>query len=127
MRSFIRFVASLVIVLVTTFAAPVTAQDFRGRINGSVTDNTKAVLPGVTVTVSSPALIQAQVQVTGAAGDYRFLALPPGVYDLTFDLAGFQTVKRVTRNRFAPCDPRRVRHQVGRTGKFVVVVTALVD
>ena len=59
-------------------ALPVAAQDFRGRINGTVTDNTGAVLPGVTVTVSSPALIQPQVQVTSAEGDYRFLALPPG-------------------------------------------------
>ncbi len=48
---------------------PASAQDFRGRINGTVTDNTGAVLPGVTVTVSSPALIQPQVQVTGAEGD----------------------------------------------------------
>src|SRR5215208_2809056 len=70
------------------------AQDFRGRINGTVSDNSGAVLPGVTVTASSRALIQPQVQVSGAAGDYRFVALPPGVYDITFDLAGFQTVKR---------------------------------
>ena len=73
---------------------PVGAQDFRGRINGTVTDNTGAVLPGVTVTVSSPALIQPQVQVTSAAGDYRFLALPPGVYNLNFELAGFGSVNR---------------------------------
>ena len=46
--------------------APASAQDFRGRINGTVTDNTGAVLPGVTVTATSPALIQPQVQVTGA-------------------------------------------------------------
>ena len=70
------------------------AQDFRGRINGTVTDNTGAVLPGVTVTASSPALIQPQVQVTGADGNYRFIALPPGVYELNFELSGFQTVKR---------------------------------
>jgi hypothetical protein len=70
------------------------AQDFRGRINGTVSDNTGAVLPGVTVTASSPALIQPQVQVTGADGGYRFLALAPGVYDVNFELAGFQTVKR---------------------------------
>jgi hypothetical protein len=75
-------------------AAPVAAQDFRGRINGTVTDHTGAVLPGVTVTVSSPALIQPQVQVSGAAGDYRFPALPAGVYDVSFDLAGFQSTKR---------------------------------
>jgi outer membrane receptor protein involved in Fe transport len=59
-----------------------------------VSDNTGAVLPGVTVTVSSPALIQPQTQVTGAEGDYRFIALPPGVYDVSFELAGFQGVKR---------------------------------
>ena len=57
-------------------AAPTSAQDFRGRINGTVTDNTGAVLPGVTVTASSPALIQPQVQVSGANGSYRFIALP---------------------------------------------------
>jgi len=73
---------------------PASAQDFRGRINGTVTDDTGAVLPGVTVTVSSPALIQPQVQVTGADGTYRFLALPPGVYAVDFELTGFQSVKR---------------------------------
>ncbi|MGH9387393.1 MAG: carboxypeptidase regulatory-like domain-containing protein [Vicinamibacterales bacterium] len=72
----------------------VQAQDFRGRINGTVADNTGAVLPGATVTTSSPALMQPHVQVTGADGSYRFLALPPGVYDLMFELAGFQGVKR---------------------------------
>ncbi|HUE88122.1 MAG TPA: carboxypeptidase-like regulatory domain-containing protein, partial [Vicinamibacterales bacterium] len=75
-------------------AAPTSAQDFRGRINGTVTDNTGAVLPGVTVTATSPALIQPQVQVTGIDGSYRFLALPPGVYDVMYELAGFQGVKR---------------------------------
>src|SRR5918999_2446674 len=77
-----------------SMAAPTLAQDFRGRINGTVTDNTGAVMPGVTVTASSPALIQPQVQVTGADGSYRFLALPPGVYDVAFELLGFQNVKR---------------------------------
>jgi Carboxypeptidase regulatory-like domain len=79
------------IVLATTHAQ---AQDFRGRINGTVTDNTGAVLPGVSVTATSPALIQPQLQVTGADGSYRFLALPPGVYEIAFELAGFQNVKR---------------------------------
>lgn len=83
-------------VLLVSVVAPswVHAQDFRGRINGTVTDNTGAVLPGVTVTTSSAALIQPQMQVTGADGSYRFLALPPGVYDLMFELPGFQGVKR---------------------------------
>ena len=77
-----------------TFASPTAAQDFRGRINGTVTDNTGAVLPGVSVTATSPALIQPQSQVTGADGSYRFLALPPGVYEVAFELLGFQNVRR---------------------------------
>ncbi|MGE3276276.1 MAG: TonB-dependent receptor [Vicinamibacterales bacterium] len=81
--------------LCSLFLVPVAgAQDFRGRVNGTVTDDTGAVLPGVTVTATSPALIQPQVQIAGAAGDYRFLALPPGLYDITFELPGFQTVRR---------------------------------
>ncbi len=82
------------VALLLGIAHQASAQDFRGRINGTVTDDTGAVLPGVTVTVSSPALIQPQVQITSDAGDYRFLALPPGVYQVEFDLTGFQTVKR---------------------------------
>ena len=93
MKTFlVRAVYALALGAVVPIASQ--AQDFRGRINGTVTDNTGAVLPGVTVTTSSPALIQSQVQVTGADGSYRFLALPPGVYELTFDLAGFQSIKR---------------------------------
>jgi Carboxypeptidase regulatory-like domain len=80
--------------LTLAWVVPASAQDFRGRINGAVKDNTGAVLPGVTVTATSPALIQPQVQVTGAEGEYRFIALPPGLYDLSYDLVGFQTIKR---------------------------------
>jgi hypothetical protein len=89
-----RSVVFLVVVVLGCAFGVASAQDFRGRINGTVTDNTGAVLPGVTVTATSPALIQPQVQVTGAAGDFRFLALPPGLYDLAFDLTGFQSIKR---------------------------------
>lgn len=93
MRPISRTVTIMLCVLMA-MAGSALAQDFRGRINGTVTDNTGAVLPGVTVTVSSPALIQPQVQVSGSDGSYRFLALPPGVYEVNFELAGFQNVKR---------------------------------
>ena len=75
-------------------ALDVGAQDFRGRINGTVTDNTGAVLPGVTVITSSPALIQPQTTVTSETGNYRFPAVPPGVYSISFELAGFNSLKR---------------------------------
>src|SRR5688572_23408864 len=87
-----RLGACLGLIVFTT--SPAIGQDFRGRINGTVTDNTGAVLPGVSVTATSPSLIQPQVQVTGADGSYRFLALPPGVYDVAFELLGFQNVRR---------------------------------
>ena len=75
-------------------AAVATAQDFRGRIGGKISDNTGAVLPGVTITATSPALIQPHVQVSGADGGYRFVALPPGLYDLSFELSGFRPYSR---------------------------------
>jgi hypothetical protein len=90
-----QVVVSCVALVTLLVGAPAaTAQEFRGRINGTVTDNTGAVLPGVTVTASGPALIQPQVQVTGTDGSYRFLALPPGIYEIDFDLTGFQKVQR---------------------------------
>jgi len=91
-----RLNKALLFCLCLTFAwlSPASAQEFRGRINGTVTDNTGAVLPGVTVTASGPALMQPQVQVSGADGTYRFLALPPGLYTIDFELVGFQTIKR---------------------------------
>ena len=65
-----------------------------GTIQGRVADSSAAVLPGVTVTATSPSMIGTQTQVTNENGLYRFPAVPPGVYELTFELAGFNTVKR---------------------------------
>src|SRR5512134_3958405 len=83
----------LALALALSIAAPASAQEFRGRINGTVTDNSGAVLPGVTVTATSPALIQPQTTVSGEDGTYRFIALPAGVYAVTFELNGFKTLK----------------------------------
>jgi hypothetical protein len=93
MRERIGSVA-LVAALVLSSTLSTGAQELRGRITGVVSDNTGAVLPGVTVTVAGPALIQTQTTVTTSDGSYRYPALPPGVYTVTFELAGFQTIKR---------------------------------
>jgi hypothetical protein len=82
------------LLLLLVAAVPITAQEFRGRVNGTVTDSSQAVLPGVTVTATSPALIQPQVTTTGNDGAYRFPALPAGIYTITFELPGFQKVTR---------------------------------
>jgi hypothetical protein len=72
----------------------VEAQELRGSITGVVRDNTGGVLPGVTVTASGAALIQPQTAVTSADGGYRFPALPTGMYTITYELPGFQTLRR---------------------------------
>jgi len=122
----------VVFLVMSAFAAPVAAQDFRGRISGTVTDNTGAVLPGVTVTASSPALIQPQVQVTNSDGTYRMIALPPGVYTLVFELPGFQTLRRegirVVINQTLPVDAQlqvaTLQETVTVTGDSPVVDTS---
>jgi hypothetical protein len=64
-------------------------------IGGTVTDATGSVLPGVTVEVRSPALIeQVRGGVTDSTGQYLIVALEPGVYSVTFTLAGFRTLLR---------------------------------
>src|SRR6516225_2267854 len=65
-----------------------------GSINGKVSDNSGAVLPGVTVTVTSTSLMGVQTSVTDGGGNYRFPALPPGSYTVTFELPGFNVLKR---------------------------------
>ena len=65
-----------------------------GVIQGRVSDAQGAVLPGVTVIATSPAMIGQQTTVTSENGNYRFPAVPPGGYALSFELAGFNTVRR---------------------------------
>jgi hypothetical protein len=65
-----------------------------GAIIGTVTDNTKAVIPGVTITVSGPALMGTRTVVTGTDGGYRIPSIPPGTYTLVFELDGFGKVTR---------------------------------
>src|ERR1700736_1872399 len=66
-----------------------------GAIAGVVKDSSGAVLPGVSVEASSPALIEkVRVVTTDGAGAYRIADLQPGLYTTTFSLTGFSTVKR---------------------------------
>ena len=69
-----------------------TAQQQTGNIVGRVADNSGAVLPGVTVTISGPALLQSRVLSTSETGSYRAPDLPIGTYTVKFELAGFRTV-----------------------------------
>ena len=66
-----------------------------GSIIGQVTDESGAVLPGVTVIASSPALqLQHLSGVTDERGEYRLTPLPIGTYTVEYQLQGFQTIRR---------------------------------
>ena len=66
-----------------------------GTIAGTVRDGTGAILPGVTVEASSPALIEgARAAVTDGQGNYTIVDLRPGTYTVSFTLSGFSTVNR---------------------------------
>jgi hypothetical protein len=67
----------------------------QATLTGVVTDASGAILPGVTVETASPALIErTRTTVTDGGGRYRIIDLPAGVYELTFTLPSFTTVKR---------------------------------
>jgi Carboxypeptidase regulatory-like domain/TonB dependent receptor len=83
----------LVVASVIVPATAVSAQT-TGRIVGQISDTQGAVLPGVTVTVSGPALQGTQVQVTDAQGNYRFMSLPPGRYALKAELSSFKPAEQ---------------------------------
>src|SRR5262245_27760290 len=89
-----RVVICMAVLCAGVLLAPATVSA-QGGIAGVVRDTTGAVMPGVTVEASSPALIEkARVAVTDNQGQYKIVDLVPGTYMVTFTLAGFKTVKR---------------------------------
>ena len=83
------------IALLTLVLTPVIASAQTSTITGTVKDASGGVLPGVTVEVSSPALIEkTRSTVTSGSGQYSILALRPGIYTVKFELPGFATVVR---------------------------------
>ena len=86
------------LVAVVALASPAFAQgggaSSTGSISGEIKDAQGGVLPGVTVTATSPAQIGSLTAVTNEAGIYRFPSVPPGEYRLSYELAGFQTSVR---------------------------------
>ena len=76
--------------------APVRAQTGQifGEIVGRVDDDAGGVLPGVTVSLSGPAIMGVRSAVTNPDGQYRFPGINPGSYQVKFELAGFATLIR---------------------------------
>jgi hypothetical protein len=84
----------LVAVALVLAASSAGAQTGDGSLRGFVKDAQGAVLPGVTITAKSPALIAPVTAVSDSTGYYRLLNLPPGTFEITAELAGFSTYRR---------------------------------
>ena len=84
------------VLVALTLAALLPAAAYgQASIVGTVRDSSGAVLPGVTVEASSPALIEkVRTAVTDGAGQFQIVDLRPGDYVVTFTLPGFSTVRR---------------------------------
>src|SRR4051812_13568346 len=89
MRS--RFIVLTLVALLAS-SALASAQTQVGEVYGKAPDQSGAVLPGVTVTLTSPILLQPQVAVTSETGTYQFPRLSIGTYTVKFELTGFKTV-----------------------------------
>src|SRR5258707_2199506 len=87
-----------ILALSTGVAAAQSVGATTGSLNGRVTDASGGVMPGVTVTATSPALQGARSTVTNEEGAYRLPGVPPGVYTVQYELSGFGTVIRAGIN-----------------------------
>ena len=88
-----KFIALLAVVALLA-TSPAFAQSNTGQIVGRVTDASGAVLPGVVVTVSGPAMLQPETSVTAETGTFQFVGLLPGQYSVRFELSGFRSLVR---------------------------------
>ena len=87
-----RFRLAVLVALASLVSPAAFAQ--QGSIIGTVVDETKAVLPGVAVTVTGPVLLQPLTAIASDTGTYQFPRLSIGTYSVKFELAGFKTIVR---------------------------------
>src|SRR6266511_1479265 len=96
MRSLLARAATFAVTACLSVASFAAAQNITSSsIDGAVIDESNAALPGVTVTISSPALqVPSMTMVTDGQGRYRFIDLPRGTYRLRRELPGFEPFVR---------------------------------
>ncbi len=82
---------SAVVAVVYMLVVVAVAQSSRGRLTGIVTDSSGGLLPGVTVTLTG---VERRTTTTDARGEFRFVDLVAGSYELRAELAGFATLTR---------------------------------
>jgi hypothetical protein len=128
-RTWIVWTALWAVVLAAPWAVQAQTTD-RAGIEGKVVDQGGGVLPGVTVSVASASLQGgSRSTVTDSGGEYRIASLPGGEYVVTYELAGFGTIKRDVRLDTAFVATLNETMGVGAVQESVTVtaVSAVVD
>src|SRR6266568_8516368 len=92
-----------------------------GTIAGKIIDSSGAVMPGVTISVSSPEALGQFSAVTDAQGVYRITNLPPATYDIRAELASFQTIIRKETVRLNAVTEVNFTMAVGSVAETVTV------
>ncbi|MFY9550766.1 MAG: carboxypeptidase regulatory-like domain-containing protein, partial [Thermoanaerobaculia bacterium] len=93
MKSVYRFTLALSVCVLLLVPVAMFAQT-TGTVEGTITDQSGAPLPGVSVELTSPNLQGTRTAVTTADGRYRFPSVPPGPYKVTGTLSGFGRVQK---------------------------------
>ena len=113
-------------VVLAVLASTATAQDSGARITGRVVDAGGAALPGVRITVTRD--LQRKEVITGNDGGFAVSGLALATYDVTADLAGFETVNmRVSASATGTDTPLTIRMRLGCVEPDLEVVLPLVD
>jgi Carboxypeptidase regulatory-like domain/TonB dependent receptor/TonB-dependent Receptor Plug Domain len=113
------WIAALLVLVAASGAFAQGAQT--GVLSGTVLSQDKLPLPGVTVTVKSPALLGVRTAVTDTNGGYIFKGLPSGDYKVTFELSGFGTREKSASVTVGGTVPMDVSLSVASMQETVVV------
>lgn len=89
LRDSVRAAALIATALISTTLCPMVSAQTGGTLTGTVTDSSKAIIVGATVTATAEASGQAQTAKTNGAGLYRFPFITPGSYRVEFSMQGF--------------------------------------
>lgn len=89
---------AFVLIMAVLLAPAAMAQSSDGTLVGNIMDAQQAVLPGVTITATSPQLIGERMVISDERGYYRLLNLPPGEYTVAAELPGFKIQRRTGIN-----------------------------
>jgi hypothetical protein len=122
MRAYRHWATFVLVMVLAALPAIAWAQANTGSIDGRVLDESKAPIPGVTVTARNTATGLTRTVVSSASGTYHIGSLPAGQYDITSDLAGFTTqIQKGINVQVGSATPADVTLKVATVAETVTV------